>query len=426
MWVMSEYGWYPLLLILATPWFLHQLGTEHYGYWMLLTATVSFGGILNFGTGAATIKAVSAVVGKTGGVAGTENIVRASLAIAVLGGSGLGLLVLSLFWFFGTTFLREMDSIELVRLTGIAAALLIFLEQVDNVFSSALKGAENFGPAARIEMLSKTLQVFFSAVAVWVWPTLDALYWTLLAVAVIRVVAKLVVFNGVFSHSNLRPSLQGLQEVLHFAKWGWFQGIGNVLFSVADRFLVGSLLGAASLSYYSIASLLAMQIHAAPAAGLSVIFPKMSRKLESKEEFSMWRVMKLTMTGNLIFSSLLAAVLLLFGSEILQLWVGADVATPTAKVLPWLAIAYWLLALNVVPYYVLLGLGCARFVSVTVVAAGVVGIIVAYMAIPHLDLIGAATGRGVYAVLALSLIIPLVRYFQWGRSNDDTHQSHDC
>ena len=117
-WVLSEYGWYPLLLILATPWFLHQLGTEQYGYWMLLTATVSFGGILNFGTGAATIKAVSAVVGKTGGVVGTANAVRAALAIAILGGSILGLLVFALFWYFGTTFLGEMNSIEFVRLTG--------------------------------------------------------------------------------------------------------------------------------------------------------------------------------------------------------------------------------------------------------------------------------------------------------------------
>lgn len=424
-WVLSEYGWYPLLLILATPWFLHQLGTEQYGYWMLLTATVSFGGILNFGTGAATIKAVSAVVGKTGGVVGTANAVRAALAIAILGGSILGLLVFALFWYFGTTFLGEMNSIEFVRLTGCAAALLILLEQVDNVFSSSLKGAENFGPAARIEMLSKTLQVLCSAVVVWQWPTLEALYWTLVVVAVIRAVAKLVVFQGVFSLSNLRPSLRGVQEILHFAKWGWFQGIGNVLFSVADRFLIGSLLGAASLSYYSVASQLAMQIHAASAAGLSVIFPKISRKLESKEAFSLWRVMKLTMTGNLIFSSLLAAVLLLFGPEILLFWVGADIAAPTAKVLPWLAITYWLLALNVVPYYVLLGLGRIRYVSITVVTAGIVGIIVAYLAIPRLDLIGAAIGRGVYAVLALSLIIPLVRYFDWGRSHDDAQFSHD-
>jgi len=418
-WLMSEYGWYPLLLILATPWFLHQLGTEQYGYWMLLAATVSFGGVLNFGTGAATIKAVSATVGSNGGIGGTEPVVRASLAIAILGGSALGLLVFAVFWLFGRQLFGEMDSIELIKLTGIAAALLIGLEQIDNVFSSALKGAENFGPAARIEMISRTFQVVCSAIVLGVWPNLEALYWTLLVVAILRLIAKIVVFRPIFEHPKLTPSLHGVQEVLHFAKWGWLQGVGSVLFGVADRFLVGSLLGAASLSYYSIASQLAMQIHAASAAGLSVIFPKISRKLESKESFSLWRVMKLTMIGNLVFSSALALLLLLFGPEILLLWVGAEVAGPTAVVLPWLVIAYWLLALNVVPYYVLLGLGRVRFVGITVVAAGAISIVATYVAINQFGLVGTPLGRAVYAVLALSLFIPLIRYFDWGRSNAD-------
>ena len=51
---------------------------------------------------------------------------------------------------------------------------------------------------------------------------------------------------------------------------------------MASRMLVGSLLGASSLTYYSIAAQLAMQVHAASAAGLSVIFPKISRKLTTQ------------------------------------------------------------------------------------------------------------------------------------------------
>jgi hypothetical protein len=37
-WTMLEYSWYSLLLFIVTPWFLHQLGTERYGHWMLLMA----------------------------------------------------------------------------------------------------------------------------------------------------------------------------------------------------------------------------------------------------------------------------------------------------------------------------------------------------------------------------------------------------
>ena len=47
-------------------------------------------------------------------------------------------------------------------------------------------------------------------------------------------------------------------EMLHFAKWGWVQGVGSLVFGVADRLFVGSFLGATSLAFYSVASQLAL------------------------------------------------------------------------------------------------------------------------------------------------------------------------
>jgi O-antigen/teichoic acid export membrane protein len=72
-------------------------------------------------------------------------------------------------------------------------------------------------------------------------------------------------------------------------------------------------------------------------------------------------------------------------------------------------IAYWLLALNVVPYYVLLGMGRVRFVGITVFASGAAAVVATYLAIAALGLVGASAGRGVYAVLSLVLAIPLAR-----------------
>jgi O-antigen/teichoic acid export membrane protein len=125
------------------------------------------------------------------------------------------------------------------------------------------------------------------------------------------------------------------------------------------------------------------------------------------------------MAGNLLFSTLLAGVLLGFGPAILLLWLGPENAPLTAEILPWLAVAYWVLALNVVPYYLLLGLGRVRVVSIVVVVAGIIGIILTYFAIARLGTVGAAVGRIAYAVLALSLFIPLVRYLQWGRAHTE-------
>jgi O-antigen/teichoic acid export membrane protein len=281
---------------------------------------------------------------------------------------------------------------------------------LDNVLGSTLKGAENFGIAARVEIISKSAQVALSALVLWVWPSLSALYLSLIIVAVLRLCAKFIIVRMKFGYTQLMPSFEGVSEILNFAKWGWLQGVGSVLFGVADRMLVGSLLGATNLTYYSIASQLAMQIHTASAAGLSVIFPKISRKLEGKESFSLGRVMKFTMAGNLVLSTFLAGILLIFGPQILILWIGPDAAASTATILPWLSVAYWVLALNVVPYYVLLGLGRVRFVGLTVLASGVLSVVAMYLSIVSFGLLGAPLGRGVYALFTLVLVLPLWRY----------------
>lgn len=410
-WAMLEYGWYPLLLFIATPWFLLRLGAENYGHWMLLTATVGLGGVLNAGTGAATIKAISAGIGRAG-QGDIEHTVRASLAIAMLGGGILALLVFCVFWFAGGTLLARMGAPTQVQLTGAAAALLIWLEQLDNVFSSAMKGAEQFGQAARIEIVAKTTQILAGALVLMWWPALSALYAALLTIGVLRLVAKMTIARRLLGLSDLRPSRVGAIQILRFAKWGWLQGVGGVLFGVADRMLVGSLLGAASLTYYSIASQLAMQIHAVSAAGVSVIFPMVSRRLESGHHFSLWRVTKLTMSGNVLLSTVLAVVLLFFGRELLIYWLDLPQALPIISVLPYLVFAYWLLALNVTPHYILLSLGRFRLIALTNLAAGLALILFIPSIAVTYDLTGVAAVRILYGAIILINFIPLAFHLQ--------------
>ncbi len=406
LWAVLEYGWYPLLVFIATPYLLHTLGPEKYGHWMLLTATVGFGAVLNVGTGAATIKYVSAGRGRTDG-GDIERTVSSSLAIALVGGGLLAALIFVVFWFAGGIFFEKMGDQSLVRLTGVAAALLVWIEQIDNVFASALKGAEQFGRAARIEMVSKTAQIFAAVLAVAVWGSMTALYAALVLVAIARLIAKSWMARQSLALSSLRPAFANVGEILHFAKWGWLQGVGGLLFGVADRLLVGSFLGATSLAHYSVASQLAQQIHALSAAGLSVLFPKVSRKLEGDASFSLLRITKLTMAGNLLASSVLALGLLIFGRKILSLWLGQAEAEASAEILWYLTIAYWILAANIVPHFILLGLGRMRFIAVSNFAAGITLLIVVYVLLPFHGLTGIGLARIAYGIVSLINFVPL-------------------
>jgi O-antigen/teichoic acid export membrane protein len=389
---------------------------------MLLTATVGFGGALNAGTGAATIKSVSTSIGRS---ESSEAGVRASFGIAMVGGGALASLILILFWFAGGALLGRMGSdVGLVRVTGLAAALLLWLEQIDNVASSAMKGAERFGHAARLEIIGKSVQIALAMLATWRWPTLSALYIALSAGAVVRATAKLITARRLLGMRNLSPSLRAAASILHFARWGWLQGIGSVLFGVSDRMLVGSMLGATSLAYYSIASQLAMQVHAISAAGLSVIFPLVSRRLVGREELDLWPLASMTMAGNLVLSTLLAVSLLALGPLILEPWVGASAASVVGRLLPWLVGAYWLLATNVVPYYILLGMGRIRFVGLAVLGAGAAGVVAMFLAMARFGLAGAPSGRGVYALVSLALLLPVTRHLWYERERRRMLRAH--
>lgn len=402
------------MVFIATPYFLHTLGAERFGYWMLLMATVGFGSFLNVGTGAATIRQVSASYGRAEG-ASVGKVVRASLAIALMGGGVLAAIVVLVFGTAGGLLFAKMGDQSLVLLTGSVAALLAVIEQIDNVFASALKGAEHFGHAARIEMVSKTAQILAALLAVFMWGDLAALYAALVVVAMLRLVAKSWLVIRLLGISSLRPSFANVPDTLHFAKWGWLQGIGGLFFSIADRMLIGSFMGAASLAHYSVATQLAQQIHAFSAAGVSVIFPKISRRLEGNVNFSLSRVTTLTLAGNFLASSILALGLLIFGRRILTLWLGEAEAEASTDVLWYLTIAYWLLAINVVPHFILLGVGKIRIVAMFNLAAGLVSLFAMYVLVQHYGLVGVGIARIAYGAITLVTLVSLFEYI-WARN----------
>lgn len=97
-WAVVEYSWYPLLVFVVTPYFLHTLGPEKYGLWMLMISIAGIGGILSMGTGVASIKSISASLG-VANKGDVERTIRSSLAIALGGGGALAVLVFGVFWF---------------------------------------------------------------------------------------------------------------------------------------------------------------------------------------------------------------------------------------------------------------------------------------------------------------------------------------
>lgn len=411
-WSVVEYVWYPVLLLVTTPFFLHRLGTEAFGQWALLSATVGLGAFLNIGTGAATVRAIAHGIAAHD-TPDLEGEVRGALAIAIAGGALLALAIFATYLFGSGSFLARMGARNAVLLTGAVSATIALIEQTENVFTSTLRGGERFRTIATIEMWMRSLQIGASVASVALFGTLSALYAALVLTALARLVIRVIVVQNWLHLSSLWPSLSHHQAILRDAGWGWLQGVGGMAFGIADRFIIGSAVGAAGLAHYAVATQLAQPLHAFAAAAASVVFPKVSRAMAQGNVAHVRHLLLISLLGLGMVTSVAALVLIIFRVEILTMWLGAATAAAAAPTLALLAIAFWLLSLSVVPHFVLLGLGRMRFVALSNLAAGTTTLLAMLVLVAPFGILGVAGARIAYGIALLVGFVPLRIY--WSR-----------
>lgn len=392
-WSSAEYLFYPLLMLLATPVLVAHLGTGSYGLLMFVNAVAATGGAANLGMGAATVKFVSACLGGND-TRGAAQAVRMTLFMSLAGVLPVAVAITAAA-FVGGMFQR-MGRPEEVRTALLFSAAILLFMQMDGVYASALRGMERFGTAARLEIVFKLIAVTGSMAAAILYRSLTPVLVASATALALSGIAKGLAASRCLGVGFLAPRLgEGsmVRAVLRFGVWNWVSAIGSLLFVHADRLLIGSLLGAQPLGYYTVCVQLAQQVHALPAAAMSFLFPLISRKAQAGDTGNFRTVRNYGVAANLTLSFALGVGMFALGPTFLKLWMGADFAARSVDILPWLTAAFLVLSVNVAPYFLLLGQDQARYVSVTSLMGGGIGIAMSFILIPLFGLAGAAAAR---------------------------------
>jgi O-antigen/teichoic acid export membrane protein len=405
LWSAAEYVTYPALMLVATPLLLRSLGAQQFGLWSFQTAIIGVGTAINVGTSAAVLRAMSLTSRRDRVLIG--RVLSESLALAIVAGAALSALVACVFVFGATNLFARMGTQSQVITAGIVGAMALWLEQIDGVFSAALKGDQAFRRAASLELSSKALQLTAVTAVGWTTGRLGPMYVAFLLTAAVRVSLKAQAVRRYFD-VEIRPRYTKSIELLATAKWGWLQGLGGLLFGVADRFIVGAVLGAVALAHYSVALQLAQQVHALSASWFSVLFPRVARETKDRPGSPLRLVLARSMGASFLFSTTLAGALYLFAHPILVLWLGTHASADVEHVLPLLIAAYWLMALNVVPHFLLLATGHMRFLALTNLAAGIVLCAMLVILSKSNGILGASTARIAYGALLFMNLYPLL------------------
>jgi len=407
-WAIAEYVTYPLMMLAAMPLYLAALGDVQFGQWMLLLTITGFGGLAGLGMGPTATRMVAAASGR-GDMHGASEAARACMAITLGSSIGLAVLILGVGWTFGGALFEKMGTPREIRMIVVFGAFLLTLEQIDAVIAGILRGFERFDLSARLEIGAKMFQVACSALVAWQTGRLLAVFITASLVAVARSIGKLVIARRLLPAGGLSPKWNPaeIRTAFGFGKWIWLQSAGSLMFAVADRALVGSLLGAEALARYAVALQLAQQVQTIPAAGAQVLFPAVAKRQEQGQN---WRPLAIrAMAGVAALGMAGAAALLMVGPWFMEIWVGRSMAAEVAPVLQLLAITYGLMSLPSGAHLILLGAGHARLVAGLTVLAGAVAVAVMPWAIGQLGLAGAPWGRFAYALIVLAMIPAVFR-----------------
>jgi O-antigen/teichoic acid export membrane protein len=292
---------------------------------------------------------------------------------------------------------------EVVLITTFAAGMIV-VQQCDGVFAGVLRGMEQFNISARIEMSVKLSMVLGALIAAILTKDVLAVFATTFVVSLIGMVVKGWMASRRLEQGFLWPkwSRPEMKTAMNFGGWIWMQGLGSLIFSTADRLLVGSILGASQLAYYSIALQLAQQVQTVPAAGAQVLFPRIARATELGENPFRFAVNASLLVAAI--AGLLALGLLIFGDWLLLHWIGPERAQHVGAIMPWVLFAFVLVGMPSGAHFVLMGRGYVKFLAILGLVAGLLSLGIAAISLPYMGITGAALGKIVYGCTVLLLI----------------------
>jgi len=198
--------------------------------------------------------------------------------------------------------------------------------------------------------------------------------------------------------------------------WSWTQGLAGLIYSSTDRLLISAIIGPAGLGIYGVCIQLAQNIHYGLSAAAHSLFPHISM-LNSKHintlpaDGKSLRDIYLQVTRLLTITAvLMGSLMAVFSYEILEIWVGQEIATKGHLVLALLSLSFsWFASNSIVTYYTLNGLGRAKLQAGVSVTSAIIMAATSILFIPIYGLMGAAAVRLPDSIFRMGIKIFITR-----------------
>ncbi|NUQ81081.1 MAG: oligosaccharide flippase family protein [Bacteroidetes bacterium] len=359
-WTVSDALIYPILLLIATPFFISHLGVEDFGYWMLINSVIAGLGVLNFGMSESVIKFVSEFsredqrdtqIHLVNSITALQN----RLSIVILGVFILSGIVVLPFVLTGTG-----EAPVWVTL-GVMTLIIFLLRLYEQLFVAIYKGIERYEMASKWTIASKLSQLIVQMVALTFHADLVWIFSFALGAAGFFVIAEWKKLKKDYPRFHLMSwsvDQESMKKVLGFSLWSWGQSISGIIASQADRYIVAAVGGIQTFTFYSIGQMVASQFHSLFSSAVTWIFPKISRKSANQEGMELaYRKLQAWVVG----AGLAGLLIFYWLSEwLIALWLPADVYANSLVYVHLFIVYAGFSITSIIPFYFMNGAGLVK------------------------------------------------------------------
>lgn len=349
----------PLLVgVLAIPYVVHGLGTDRFGILSLAWVVLGYFTIFDLGLGRATTKFVAEALGRGEGDQVPQIVWTAAMFQVILGFAGAIVL-------FGITDLLvervlniSPELLDEARDTFHLIALSVPLVLVSSSFRGVVEAAQRFDLVNAVTIPSSTLTFLLPVVGLYlgfglpgiVFLIILARFGSLLAfiAIVIRIVPQTRRFSG---------SIALFSRLFAFGGWITITSTVSPILVYLDRFLIGSLITIAAVSYYAVPYELVSRLSIITVSLSMALFPAFSSLHGARDKPRIGNFFARSLKYTLIVLGPIIVLVAVYAGDILQIWMGNDFAAESMVPMQILALGVLINSLALIPFMLLQGTG---------------------------------------------------------------------
>ena len=392
------------VMLISYPLYLHYLGYEKLGVWMVLATVLTFMQMCNLGMGPAITKLVAEEYGR-GNTEGIQSYVTTALwTLAVAGCIALVVLILLAKPIIGL-FKLGPENVALAEHFLPYMGILTVYAFLIQILTATLSGLGRMDQANYRDSACRAISLGVAAVLlIFGYGIVSLLIGSAINYLLIHITSILLIRKIVSLHIlKFNWDIERFKKLVSFGGAVLGGSIISMLFSPFNKLMLSRYAGVATIPIYEIAYTGSMQVRGLIEAAFRALVPEISRigadiTIQARDRIS--QIYRRSMRLIFLLGTPLFAVLAILAPVLLKLWLGDRFVETLPAAFRIMLMGTFLSLLCVPAYYTLMGLGRVYqcFLSQViqgVVNAGVVGIIILFA--------GAVSIRAVASTVVLAM-----------------------